>query len=50
MRNNEEGKVGWIILLLLGVPIPTVAEYLLSPSQCRSVNGKDKSTRLTALN
>ena len=27
-----------------------VAEYLLIPSQCRSVNGKDKSTRLTALN
>ena len=38
----------------------TVAEYRLNrlkeiglsrvPSQCRSFNGKDKSTRLTALN
>lgn len=22
MRNKEEGKVGWILLWLLGVPIP----------------------------
>ena len=22
MRNKEEGKVGWILLWLLGIPIP----------------------------
>jgi hypothetical protein len=22
MRNTEEGKIGWILLWLLGVPIP----------------------------
>jgi hypothetical protein len=22
MRNNEEGKIGWILLWLLGIPIP----------------------------
>ena len=30
MRNNQEGKVGWILLWLLGVPIPVlVVLYLL---------------------
>jgi hypothetical protein len=30
MRDNEEGKVGWILLWLLGVPIPILmALYLL---------------------
>jgi hypothetical protein len=24
MRNNQEGKVGWILLWLLGVPIPVL--------------------------
>lgn len=22
MRNNEKGKIGWIVLWLLGIPIP----------------------------
>ena len=22
MRNNEEGKIGWVLLWLLGIPIP----------------------------
>ena len=30
MRNNREGKVGWILLWVLGVPIPVmVVLYLL---------------------
>jgi hypothetical protein len=30
MRNNQEGKVGWILLWVLGVPIPIlVVLYLL---------------------
>jgi hypothetical protein len=30
MRNNQEGKVGWILLWLLGVPIPILLVlYLL---------------------
>jgi hypothetical protein len=30
MRNTEEGKVGWILLWALGVPIPIlVVLYLL---------------------
>lgn len=30
MRNNQEGKVGWILLWVLGVPIPVlVVLYLL---------------------
>jgi hypothetical protein len=30
MRNTEEGKVGWILLWALGVPIPIlVVVYLL---------------------
>ena len=30
MLNNEEGKVGWILLWLLGVPIPILLVlYLL---------------------
>jgi hypothetical protein len=29
MINNEEGKVGWIILLLLGVPIPILVVLFL---------------------
>jgi hypothetical protein len=30
MRNKEEGKVGWILLWLLGIPIPIlVVLYLL---------------------
>jgi len=29
MRNNEEGKIGWIILLLLGVPIPILVVLFL---------------------
>ena len=24
MRNNQEGKVGWILLWVLGVPIPVL--------------------------
>jgi hypothetical protein len=24
MRNNEKGKVGWIILWLVGIPIPVL--------------------------
>jgi len=30
MRNNQEGEVGWILLWVLGVPIPVlVVLYLL---------------------
>ena len=30
MRNNQEGKVGWILLWVLGVPMPVlVVLYLL---------------------
>ena len=30
MRNKEEGKIGWILLWLVGVPIPIlVVLYLL---------------------
>ena len=30
MRNKEEGKIGWILLWLLGIPIPIlVVLYLL---------------------
>ncbi len=30
MRNKQEGKVGWILLWLLGIPIPIlVVLYLL---------------------
>lgn len=29
MINNEEGKIGWIILLLLGVPIPILLVLFL---------------------
>jgi hypothetical protein len=30
MRNNQEGKVGWILLWVLGIPIPVlVVLYLL---------------------
>lgn len=30
MRNKEEGKMGWILLWLLGIPIPIlVVLYLL---------------------
>jgi hypothetical protein len=30
MRNTEEGKVGWVLLWVLGVPIPIlVLLYLL---------------------
>jgi hypothetical protein len=30
MRNKEEGKVGWILLWILGIPIPIlVVLYLL---------------------
>jgi hypothetical protein len=30
MRNNQEGKVGWILLWVLGVPIPVLLVlYLL---------------------
>ena len=30
MRNKEKGKVGWILLWLLGIPIPIlVVLYLL---------------------
>jgi hypothetical protein len=24
MRNTEEGKIGWILLWLLGIPIPVL--------------------------
>jgi hypothetical protein len=29
MRNNEEGKVGWILLWALGVPIPLLVLLFL---------------------
>jgi len=30
MRNKEEGKIGWILLWLVGIPIPIlVVLYLL---------------------
>lgn len=29
MRNNEEGKVGWILLWLLGIPIPILVVLFL---------------------
>ncbi len=30
MRNKEEGKIGWILLWLLGIPIPILLVlYLL---------------------
>jgi hypothetical protein len=29
MRNSEEGKVGWILLWLLGIPIPILLVLFL---------------------
>ena len=29
MRNNEEGKIGWILLWVLGVPIPILVVLFL---------------------
>jgi len=29
MRNNERGKVGWILLWLLGIPIPILVVLFL---------------------
>lgn len=29
MFSNEEGKIGWIILFLLGVPIPVLVVLFL---------------------
>jgi hypothetical protein len=29
MRNNQEGKVGWILLWVLGVPIPVLLVLFL---------------------
>lgn len=27
MRNSEEGKIGWILLWLLGIPIPVLLVF-----------------------
>jgi hypothetical protein len=29
MRNNERGKVGWILLWVLGIPIPILVVLFL---------------------
>ena len=29
MRNNEEGKIGWALLWLLGIPIPILVVLFL---------------------
>jgi len=29
MRNTEEGKVGWVLLWLLGIPIPILVVLFL---------------------
>jgi hypothetical protein len=29
MRNSEEGKIGWILLWLLGIPIPILLVLFL---------------------
>jgi hypothetical protein len=29
MRNTEEGKIGWVILWLLGIPIPVLLVLFL---------------------
>jgi hypothetical protein len=29
MRNTEEGKIGWILLWLLGIPIPILLVFFV---------------------
>jgi len=29
MRNSEKGKVGWILLWLLGIPLPILVVFFL---------------------
>ncbi|CAG0941429.1 hypothetical protein ANRL1_02654 [Anaerolineae bacterium] len=29
MRNSENGKIGWILLWLLGIPIPVLLVFFL---------------------
>ena len=46
MRNKEEGKIGWILLWLLGIPIPILLVlYLLRGCTRGSTAGKVTGVR-----